>query len=194
MNENLFFWFCALTWLFSVTLCACKYGEWDRCREQGDEFTRHDIKGHPTQLQTERLRCTDGPQGLDRGRGEWVKERERNCINFCPWSVKGLNKCVGALNWGCRIKCLVVWWWFLWAFMAFFHTSLNLACVYACLSLKVYSIKACSLFPPKPFHILTVRQSTNAWMYFWTNLLESKLNFWSNIYKKKCVICLMITA
>lgn len=92
VNENLFFgfWFPAITWLFSATLRACKCSEWDRCREQRDEFTRH--RG-PSNTAAERERETEMHRWAHRlliEVGENEREWERNCIYFCPWSVEGL--------------------------------------------------------------------------------------------------------
>lgn len=42
-------------------------------------------------------------------KGENERKGERNCIYFCPWSVKDLNKYVGVVNRGRWIKCVVAW-------------------------------------------------------------------------------------
>lgn len=77
----------------SVTLRAFKCSEWDRCREQGDEFPRRDMKGHPAQLQTERLRRTKGPQALDRRGGEWVRGREKRHLLLSLISQRSEQVC-----------------------------------------------------------------------------------------------------
>ena len=154
------FWICALTWLFSVTLCMCKHSEWERCREQRDESTRH--SGDIQHWDTEMLQW---PTGFDGRRVEWMKVREQNSIFFCPWSVKGLSKCVGVLNCGCWIKCVVAWCGFCgWVSLCFCLSSLNLSCEG---SQHNNLLADADLYKSSQ---VPVSQSASAWIYFWTKV------------------------
>lgn len=159
---------CALTWLFSVTLCWCKCCEWDRCRDQGDESNRHDIKAHATQLQAERLRRTNGPQAFDRRGGRMSKKGREAAFTFVLGSVRGLNTCVGVLNWGCWIKCVVVCeresTYVVFVGKCVFVFLSVISQPFLCLSLSFYLWRCTALCcPPKLFYILT-SQSTSAWI------------------------------
>lgn len=117
--------------------------------------------------------------------GFWYKkgrmiERERNCIYFCPSSVKGLTKCVGVLNCGCWIKYVVAWEW----------GSTYVSCLFESVKHKNLLFAA-----PKNLFIsswASVSQSASSWMHFWTNLVESTLIIgfeWRNM----CLTCLMMS-
>lgn len=163
--------FCAFAWFFfsQATLHMCECGEWDGCREQRG-MSSADMTSRAVQHSCrETLRHWLLAILLtEEGAKEW--EKEINCIYFCPWWVKGLNKCVVALNRGCWIKRLVVWtmgsrgagalMWFSGACLSFFLSSLNLSCVYVFLWKYInYSIKASSLLPPRLFPVLMSDES-----------------------------------
>lgn len=150
---------------------------------QGDESISPGIKGHPAQLQTQRLRCTNGPQALDKRGGERVRTRETAFTSVLDPSVVWISV------WELWTEAAV---WSVWLFKGKENTYVVSVgtCVFCHLSNFLVSV---SLFlwryaALKPafccspnFFISSQMTENQPVRHHWTNLLETTLDIWSNI-------------